>query len=205
MRIRLPCVVVFPTTFIVPHHLPVCWQLHTDSPAQLYSIWTWRNAQMRSEGSSPTGDRTQVARLVVQCSTNWATLSSLCITSPPQSYIYFHTADCYTNLFFSSSFYIFCRSFLLLLYCLSFFLQPPPPSLIDHFLTPILHFHPERYTNLFFSSSSSIFCRSSSSSLLCRAASSLSCSNRCIAFSSSYKNISMYHSVTQNIAYSYIA
>ena len=67
---------VFPTAFIVPHHLPVCRQLHTDSPAQLDSIWTWRNAHMRSEGSSPTGDRTRVARLAVQCSTDWATPSS---------------------------------------------------------------------------------------------------------------------------------
>ena len=33
---------VFPTAFIVPNHLPVCQQLHTDSPAQLDSIWTWR-------------------------------------------------------------------------------------------------------------------------------------------------------------------
>ena len=30
----------FPTAFIVPHHLPVCQQLHTDSPAQFDSIWT---------------------------------------------------------------------------------------------------------------------------------------------------------------------
>ena len=67
---------VFPTAFIVPHHLPVCRQLHTDSPAQFDSIWTWRNAHMRSEGSSPTGDRTRVARLAVQCSTDWATPSS---------------------------------------------------------------------------------------------------------------------------------
>ena len=67
---------VFPTAFRVPHHLPVCWQLHTDSPAQLDSIWTCRNAHMRSEGSSPTGDRTRVARLAVQCSTDWATPSS---------------------------------------------------------------------------------------------------------------------------------
>ena len=68
---------VFPTAFIVPHHLPVCRQLHTDSPAQLDSIWTWRNAHMRSEGSSPIGDRTRVARLAVKCSTDWATPSSL--------------------------------------------------------------------------------------------------------------------------------
>ena len=27
---------------IVPHHLPVCRKLHTDSPAQLDSIWTLR-------------------------------------------------------------------------------------------------------------------------------------------------------------------
>ena len=67
---------VFPTAFRVPHHLPVCRQLHTDSPAQLDSIWTWRNAHMRSENSSPTGDRTRVARLAVQCSTDWATPSS---------------------------------------------------------------------------------------------------------------------------------
>ena len=66
----------FPTAFIVPHHLPVCRQLHTDSPAQFDSIWTWRNAHMRSEGSSPTGDRTRVARLAVQCSTDWATPST---------------------------------------------------------------------------------------------------------------------------------
>ena len=67
---------VFPTAFIVPHHLPVCQQLHTDSPAQLDSIWTCSNAHMRSESSSPTGDRTRVARFVVQCSTDWATPSS---------------------------------------------------------------------------------------------------------------------------------
>ena len=24
---------IFPTAFIVPHHLPVCWQLHTDNPS----------------------------------------------------------------------------------------------------------------------------------------------------------------------------
>ena len=35
---------VFTTAFIVPHHLPVCRQLHTDIPAQFGSIWTWRNA-----------------------------------------------------------------------------------------------------------------------------------------------------------------
>ena len=72
---------VFPTAFRVPHHLPVCRQLHTDSPAQLDSIWTWRNAHMRSESSSPTGDRTRVARLAVQCSTDWATPSSLFLSS----------------------------------------------------------------------------------------------------------------------------
>ena len=64
---------VFSTAFIVPHHLPVCRQLHTDSPARFDSIWTWRNAHMRTEGSSPAGDRTRAARLAVQCSTNWAT------------------------------------------------------------------------------------------------------------------------------------
>ena len=51
---------IFPTAFIVPHHLPVCRQLHTepvcrqlhtDSPAQLDSIWTWRNAH--EVGRSP--------------------------------------------------------------------------------------------------------------------------------------------------------
>ena len=48
-----------------------------DRPAQLDPIWTWRNAHMRSvQGSSPTGDRTWVARLTVQCSTDWATPSS---------------------------------------------------------------------------------------------------------------------------------
>ena len=77
---------VFPTAFRVPHHLPVCRHLHTDSPAQLDSIWTWRNAHMRSEGSSPTGDRTRVARSAVQCSTDWATPS----TTDNIKYIVFH-------------------------------------------------------------------------------------------------------------------
>ena len=67
---------VFPTSFIVSHHLPVCRQLHTDRLARFDSIWTWRNAHMRTEGSSPTGDRTRAARLAVQCFTNWATPSS---------------------------------------------------------------------------------------------------------------------------------
>ena len=57
------------TGFIVSHQLPVCRQLHTDSPAQLDSIWTWSNAHMRSNSSSPTGDRTWIAILVVQCFT----------------------------------------------------------------------------------------------------------------------------------------
>ena len=67
---------VLPTAFIVPHYVPVCRQLQTDSPAQLDSIWTWRNAHMRTESSSPTGAWTLVARLAVQCSTDWATPSS---------------------------------------------------------------------------------------------------------------------------------
>ena len=73
---------VFPTAFSmfrVPYHLPVCRQLHTNSQAQLDSIWTWRNAHMRSKGSSPTENWTWAARLAVQCSTNWAT---------PFSYLY---------------------------------------------------------------------------------------------------------------------
>ena len=67
---------VFPTAFLVTHHLQVCRQLQTGSQAQLDSIWTWRNARMRSESSSPTGGRTRAARLEVQCSTDWATPSS---------------------------------------------------------------------------------------------------------------------------------
>ena len=72
---------IFPTAFIVLQHLQVCRQLHTDSPAQFDSIWTWSNAHMRSESSSPTGDRTRVARLAVQCSTNLATPSSIYISN----------------------------------------------------------------------------------------------------------------------------
>ena len=62
----------FPTAFIVLHHFPVCRQLHTNSPGQLNSIWTWSNARMRSESSSPIGDRTRVARIAVQCANDWA-------------------------------------------------------------------------------------------------------------------------------------
>ena len=71
---------VFQTAFIVSHHLPVCRQLHTDCPGQLDSIWTWSIAHMRSESSSPTGDQTRVARLAVQCSTNWTTPCSVTFT-----------------------------------------------------------------------------------------------------------------------------
>ena len=35
---------VFPTAFIVPQLLSVYRQLHTNSPARIDSIWTWRNA-----------------------------------------------------------------------------------------------------------------------------------------------------------------
>ena len=44
------CGPYFPMAFRVPHHLPVCRQLHTDSPAQLHldSIWTWRNAHTKN-------------------------------------------------------------------------------------------------------------------------------------------------------------
>ena len=59
---------VFPTAFIVPHHLLVCRQSHTDSPAPLDSILTWRNAHR---------DWTRATRLEVQCSTDWATPSCI--------------------------------------------------------------------------------------------------------------------------------
>ena len=64
---------VFPTAFIVPYHLPVCRQLHTDSQAKLDSIWTWRKiAHIRSDSTTPMGDWT----LVAQCSTDQVFLSS---------------------------------------------------------------------------------------------------------------------------------
>ena len=52
MCMYLPCVAQCDPHFqydllnIVPHHLPVCLQLHTDSPVQLDYIWTWSSAHV---------------------------------------------------------------------------------------------------------------------------------------------------------------
>ena len=52
------------------------WPLTPDTKSRGFPH-KWSNAHMRSESSSPTGDQNWVTRLAVQCSTNWASPSSI--------------------------------------------------------------------------------------------------------------------------------